>query len=256
MVTATDAHRWPPLIATGTITPACYDVDISHRRRDPFEYGLSQRSTTWLIDLDDVPALPWGFRWLCRFDSRDHIGAVALSLRANLDSWLAERGIESPARILMLANPRLLGYVFNPLSVFYCYDGNGAITHIVAEVRNTYGGRHSYLLQPDRTGHAETDKAFGVSPFYPVDGHYTMRLAQPAASLLVTVTLHRPNERPFAAVMRGVRRNADRPASLWTALRTPLATRAVMFGIKRHGITLYAKGLRPYPRVTAEGESK
>lgn len=113
-------------------------------------------------------------------------------------------------------------------------------------MRNTYGGRHSYLLSTDQTGNASTAKHFYASPFFPVDGHYTMRLPEPGDTLTVTVTLHREPDRPFSAVMTG-HRSAGR-ASLWAALRTPLATRAVMFGIRRHGTALYFKGLRPFPR--------
>lgn len=231
--------------------PARYDVRISHRRRDPLEYGFEQRSSTWLIDLDQVPTLPRGLRWLCRFAAADHLGSSEHSLRANLDAFLAEHGLERPSKILMLANPRVLGYVFNPLSVFYCYDTDGQLAHTVAEVRNTYGGRHSYLLSTDDRGTARTEKLFYVSPFYPVDGEYTMRLPEPGAELTVTVTLRRDDDRPFTAVLTG-HRSGPVPASLWSALRTPLATRAVMVGIRRHGITLYVKGLRPLPRPGRE----
>ncbi len=233
------------------LTPACYDVRISHKRQDPVRYGFSQRSVAWLVDLDALPSLPRGLGRLCRFATSDHRltdAAPAPSLRAELDRFLAGHGLARQSRILMLANPRLLGYVFNPLTVFYCYDGDGGLRHTVAEVRNTYGGRHSYLLSTDGNGHAGTDKLFYVSPFYPVDGQYTMRLPEPGESLTVAVTLHREAQRPFSAVLNGRRRSDSRPASLWSALRSPLATRAVMFGIRRHGTALFLKGLRPYPR--------
>ncbi|MGI8665582.1 MAG: DUF1365 domain-containing protein [Jatrophihabitans sp.] len=238
---------------TGPATPARYDVRISHRRRDPLDYAFTQRGTSWLIDLDQVPALPRGLGWLCQFASQDHLGDPGSSLRANLDRFLAEHHVQRPARILMLANPRLLGYVFNPLSVFYCYDEQLRLSHTVAEVRNTYGGRHSYLVSTDEAGRAETAKAFYVSPFYPVDGTYTMRLPEPGQQLTVSVSLNRPGERPFVAVVSGHRRPGQ--PSLWAVLRSPLASRAVMFGIKRHGITLYLKGLRPQPRPVA-GETE
>ncbi|HEX4727587.1 MAG TPA: DUF1365 domain-containing protein [Jatrophihabitans sp.] len=233
--------------ATGPITPARYAVRISHRRRDPVDYGFSQRSVSWLVDLAELPSLPRGLRWLCRFASQDHLGDPYAGLQDNLHRFLAEHDVPRPSRILMLANPRVLGYVFNPLSVFYCYDRQGRLSHTVAEVRNTYGGRHSYLLRTDQAGRAETSKQFYVSPFYPVDGDYTMRLPEPGAELTVTVTLHREGERPFSASMVG-RRHGGR-SRLISALASPLATRAVMFGIRRHGITLYLKGLRPYPRT-------
>lgn len=245
---STRPYRKPPAIPGEPVTPACYDVRITHRRRDPIEYKFAQRSTTWLIDLDAVPRLPRGLGWLCRFAAGDHVGDESASLRTNLDRLLAEHQVQRPARILMLANPRVLGYVFNPLSVFYCYDDAGQLRHTVAEVRNTYGGRHSYLFTMDETARTETEKVFYVSPFHPVDGNYTMRLPEPGAEVTVTVTLHRSGDRPFSAVLTGVRRSVARPVTLWSALRTPLATRAVMLAIKRHGITLYLKGLRPFPR--------
>jgi DUF1365 family protein len=215
-----------------TVTPACYDVEVVHRRRDPLDHEVRHTMTTWLVDLDDPPRLD-GFRHrLCRFDPADH-----LDVRA----FLAERGVTA-YRILMLAQPRVYGYVFNPLTVFYCLAADGALTHVVAEVRNTYGESHAYLMQ---SGELRTDKAFYVSPFYPVDGEYTMRLPLPDERLLVSITLHHKGERPFVAAMTGTRRY---DADLADALRRPFETRAVMAGIKRHGITLFLKGLRPYER--------
>jgi DUF1365 family protein len=222
-------------------------VTIAHRRRDPVEHRLRRQSQLWLVDLDALPRLPARWRWIASFDGRDHLGDSSRSLRANLDDFLAGHGVPPPARILMLASPRVLGYVFNPLSVFYCYDDRGRLSHTVAEVRNTYRGRHSYLLEPDADGRAEADKAFYVSPFYPVDGRYRLVLPEPGASLTTSVTLYRPGERPFAATVTGVRR-PHAEGWLRPVLRRPWATRAVMFAIKGHGIVLYLKGLRPYPR--------
>ncbi|MBV9821586.1 MAG: DUF1365 domain-containing protein, partial [Actinobacteria bacterium] len=155
----------------GVLTPARYDLRISHRRRDPVEYGFTRRGITWLVDLDALPRLPRGLGRLCRFSVADHRltdGPPAGSLRAEVEEFLAGHGVHRPSRVLMLGCPRVLGYVFNPLTVFYCYDSDGALRHAVAEVRNTYGGRHSYLLRPDEAGRAGTDKRFYVSPFYPV----------------------------------------------------------------------------------------
>lgn len=237
-------------VASAIKTPACYDVQITHRRREPLDYRFTNRSRTWLVDLDALPQLPRGARALCRFDGRDHLGGERRTIRANLDDWLAEAGEARPSRVLMLAQPRVLGYVFNPLTVFYCYDSQGRPMYVVAEVANTYGGRQCYLLHPDQSGRAQVDKAFYVSPFNPVDGDYELHVPQPEARLNVTVTLRRPGARPFTAAMTGTRAPAVR---LWSALAKPLLTRAVMFQIKRHGITLYLRGLRPAPRMKETG---
>ncbi|MEO6703424.1 MAG: DUF1365 family protein, partial [Jatrophihabitantaceae bacterium] len=82
---------------TDPATPACYQVKVSHRRRDPVDYGFSQRSATWLIDLADVPSLPRGLRWLCSFRSADHLGDRQISLRQNLNRFLAQQQVAEPS---------------------------------------------------------------------------------------------------------------------------------------------------------------
>ena len=80
----------------------------------------------------------------------DHLGDPALDLRANVDAFLALHGVDlAGGRVLMLTNARSFGYVFNPLTVFWCYDRRGELVAVVAEVHNTYGDRHCYLLRPD-----------------------------------------------------------------------------------------------------------
>lgn len=237
-------------VGLGVATPACYDVQITHRRREPVDYRFTNRTQTWLVDLDALPRPPKFVRALRRFDGRDHLSGARRTIRANLDEWLADAGAMRPARVLMLAQPRVLGYVFNPLTVFYCYDDQGHPIYVVAEVANTYGGRQCYLLRPDDSGRAQVDKDFYVSPFNPVDGGYDIHVPQPGARLSVTVTLRRPGASPFTAVMTGTRAPAGR---LRSAATRPLLTRAVMFHIKRHGITLYLRGLRPAPRTKETG---
>ncbi|PRZ44061.1 hypothetical protein CLV47_101185 [Antricoccus suffuscus] len=251
MSIAPDETRTEQAIKTPAIaTPARYDVQITHRRREPLDYRFTNRSQTWLVDLDALPQLPRFARGLCRFDGRDHLSGARRTIRANLDDWLADAGQLRPARVLMLAQPRVLGYVFNPLTVFYCYDRQGRAMYVVAEVANTYGGRQCYLLHPDEAGRAQVDKDFYVSPFNPIDGGYEMLVPQPGPRLTVTVTLRRPGALPFTAAMTGARAPS---APLWSALTRPLLSRATMFQIKRHGITLYIRGLRPTTRTKETG---
>jgi cyclopropane fatty-acyl-phospholipid synthase-like methyltransferase/DUF1365 family protein len=225
-----------------------YDVEITHVRADPVRHDVRHRSYLWFVDLDDLPS----FGALARFESRDHLGDPALSLRQNVDGYLAEHGIDlRGGRITMLTNARSLGYVFNPLTVYWCHDPSGAIECVVAEVHNTYGQRHRYLLRPDpgdRAGRVDTAKEFYVSPFYPVDGHYRMSLPEPGDTLGVTVTLHRPEGRPFTASVRGVGRPATRRAVLATVARRPIETWLVRALITVHGIRLWRKGLPIQPR--------
>jgi DUF1365 family protein len=226
-------------------TASLYEVDIAHVRVDPVRHDVRHRGYLWYVDLDDLPR----HGWLARFDADDHMGDPAVTLRANVESFLADNGIvPDGGRITMLTGARSLGYAFNPLTVYWCADGDDALRCVVAEVHNTYGQRHRYLLRTDDAGRAETAKAFYVSPFNPVDGYYRMSLPRPGETLALTITLHRPGARPFTASVRGVRRAATRRAVVATALRHPFETWAVRALITAHGIALWRKGLVVQPR--------
>ncbi|MEU9070808.1 DUF1365 domain-containing protein [Streptomyces sp. NPDC048306] len=232
-----------------TPRPGLYPCEIGHIRLDPVRYTLRHRTYLWLVDLDHLPELPLLLRPLAGFRARDHFTGDAPSLRAGLERFLASRGIDlAGGRVLMLTQARVLGYVFNPLTLYWCHGPDGTPCCVVAEVHNTYGERHTYLLDPDEAGVAHVDKDFYVSPFFPVDGAYRMRLPLPADRLDLTVRLDRPGARPFTATVRGTRREATPAALLRLALRHPLSTLAVSAGIRRHGIRLYLRGLPVQPR--------
>jgi uncharacterized protein len=232
--------------------PAIYSVDIAHVRAAPMHHEVHARSHLWFVDLDDLPHVPG----LARFDSADHFGDPTLSIRQNVETFLAASGIGlHGGRVTMLTNARSLGYVFNPLSLFWCHEPDGSLRCVIAEVHNTYGDTHCYLIHPDDAGRAETEKQFYVSPFYPVDGFYRMSVPEPGERLTVTITLHRPQDRPFTASVRGVRRAAGLRGALAAAMRNPLTTWAVRAAITRHGIVLYIKGLRVQPRPLDDSES-
>ena len=125
-------------------------------RTTPVRNAFRYRSYQWLVDLDALPPLPVLLRPFARFDARDHLGDPGRSLRENVDSYLADNGIDlRGGRIRMLANARVLGYVFNPLTVFWCHAPDGSLRCVIAEVHNTYGERHRYLLLTDERGRAK-----------------------------------------------------------------------------------------------------
>ncbi|MFJ9121872.1 DUF1365 domain-containing protein [Streptomyces sp. NPDC102394] len=237
--------------------PALYSCTIAHVRTAPRRYALRHRTYLWLIDPDRPPRLPRPLRVLARFDPRDHFTGDAPSIRAGLDAFLAGHGIGlDGGRVLMLTHARVFGHVFNPLTLYWCHGPAGDLRCVVAEVHNTYGGRHCYLLRPDATGSARTAKEFYVSPFFPVDGAYRMRLPRPGPRLDLTVHLDREGGRAFTATVRGSRRAATVRTLLRLALRHPWSTLAVTAAIRAHGIRLYLRGLpvQPRPRHHREPE--
>ena len=228
---------------------AIYDTVVAHVRQTPLHNSFRYRSYSWLVDLDRLPRPPRPLRGLAEFRSADHLGRPDRTLRANVDAFLAANDIDlRGGQVLMLANARVFGHVFNPLSVFWCHHPDGALRCVIAEVHNTYGERHCYLFTPDASGRAEFAKEFYVSPFYPVDGKYVMRLPEPGERLAVSVELHRGADRPFVATVRGRRRMAGIATLLRAALRVPLVTLTVATQIRYQGIKLWARRLPVVPR--------
>jgi hypothetical protein len=231
-----------------------YEVGIEHVRTEPLRHAFHYSGYQWLVDLDAIPRLRWPLRLLATFDARDHLGRPDRGIRENVDAFLAEHDIALPGgRIVMLSQPCVLGYVFNPLTVFWCYAPDGTLTCTLAEVHNTYGQRHCYLLQTDERGRAATAKEFYVSPFYPVAGEYRMTMPEPGDRLDVTIALHRhidPGDvaRPFVARMHGHRVAYSRRALLRLVARHPVAPLLGAVRIRRQGIGLWCRGLRPFPR--------
>ncbi|MEK9518572.1 DUF1365 domain-containing protein [Streptomyces venezuelae] len=254
-MTRTEASARPAVPLGGDGTAALYECVISHVRRTPLQHTFQHRTYLWCVDIDRLPVLPPPLRPLARFDARDHFSGTSASLRTGLDGYLAAHGIDlDGGRVVMLAHARVFGFVFNPLSVFWCHDASGALVCVVAEVHNTYGQRHCYLLRTDASDEAEVDKAFYVSPFLAVEGRYRMRLPLPGDDLSLSIHLEHEGGRAFTAVVRGRRRPAGTRALLSAAARRPWSTAAVWAGIRRHGIHLLLRGLpvQPRPRPTPQ----
>ncbi|GAB3237482.1 DUF1365 domain-containing protein [Kineosporia babensis] len=238
--------RVPNAVVDRSGGPAIYSCSIRHTRTTPLRNHFQYRSYLWFVDLDDLPRAP---RPLADFRASDHLGSGP-QIRANLDDYLATQGIDlDGGRVRLLTAARVLGYVFNPLSVYWCHDRSGELVCVVAEVHNTYGGRHCYLIRTDEHGRGQVEKDFYVSPFEPSSGgHYTMSLPEPGEDLDLTVTLHRPGQAPFVTGVKGRRHPATRRVIARFALRFPLAPLAVTARIRFQGIKLWARGLRIVPR--------
>jgi DUF1365 family protein len=231
------------------VTAALYPCQITHVRARPVRRAFRYRSYLWLVDLDDLPRVPLALRPFARFRSRDHLGDPASPIRANVDACLARQGISlDGGRVLMLGHAAVLGYVFNPLTVFWCHHPDGTLAAVIAEVHNTYGQRHAYLLHPDGHGRAAADKDFYVSPFLPIAGRYRLHLPEPAATLRLGVTLHTGGRTVLAASVTGTRRAYSPRRLLGCALRHPWVTAQVTALIHWQGIRLAARRLPVIPR--------
>lgn len=228
---------------------ALYDSVVTHTRRVDIDRSFRHRLYTWLVDLDRLPRLPWWLRPFAGFDARDHLGVKGEPIRANLDRWLAERGVHlGGGRVLMLAHARVLGHVFNPITVYWCHFPDGEQACVVAEVHNTYGERHRYLLLPDSDGRAEADKQLYVSPFLPDHGRYRMRVPLPDHRLAVRIALDSGEQRLLSATLTGTRRPATTRELVRMLIRRPLVPQRVSAAIRRHGVALWLRRIPITPR--------
>lgn len=239
------------------LTPAIYRTRITHLRRAPVHHYFEHRGYSWYVDVDNLPELPRWVRPFARFEARDHFSSDNPngSLRQRIDAFLAERDIDlKGGRITALLQARVLGYVFNPLSLYWCHDADGNLRHIIAEVHNTYGGRHTYLLPPHSDHPAIVMKKLYVSPFNAVDGYYLVNAPRPDENLDVRISLHRENQPAFVVTMRGNRRRASIAEILRLQLVAPVAPLMASISIRVQGITLWLRRVPVVPRKADEKE--
>jgi DUF1365 family protein len=223
-------------VSTALPLPALYEVDVSHARRSPLRHEFAYKASYWLVDYDQLPQ-PRGFPGLfARVNGADHLDIRRL---------LGEQGI-APTRVVMLSGARTLGYVFNPITVFWCYDESEVQCAVVVEVHNTYGDRHAYILEPNAEGEANVPKAMYVSPFNSVDGTYWIKVDAPGSTIGVSVTLERREEEPFVATLQGRRQPTTPGIVLRSALRHSAARTRIL--VQWQGLRLWRRGLKVQPR--------
>ena len=253
---------------------ALYTGLVHHRRFGATSHALRYRMTMALLDLDELDALDGGLRLFARnrwglfaFHDRDHLPAEApagASLRTMVEGHLSAAGIAPDGgAIALLSLPRILGYAFNPLSVYFCHRRDGALSAILYEVRNTFRQRHTYVIpvddqaddQKEMIVRQSCDKVFYVSPFLDMDMRYAFRVEPPGETIAVAVDGLRAEERIITASFAGARRELTDAALLRSFLAHPLLSFAVVGGIHWEALKLWLKGAglraRPLPPQAA-----
>ncbi|MBY8861893.1 DUF1365 domain-containing protein [Nocardia sp. CA2R105] len=232
-----------------TFGPQLYFTRIHHARRAPVRHEFGYRGYSWFFDLDDPPRLPIPLRPFAYFRAADHLRGPGATLRARVEDLLAEHGIDcAGGPITALMNARVLGYVFDPLTVFWCHGPDRRLRCVIAEVHNTYGERHAYVLEADDRARAEIDKQFHVSPFNRVEGRYSVRLPEPDEALSLRIVLSRDGQPPFLASVTGHRVPVTTGTVLRAHLRTPFSPWLTAIRIRRQGIALWLRGVPVLPR--------
>lgn len=232
-----------------------YLTKVRHTRTTPLRNDFTYGSCAWLVNLSadgSVGEQPWWRTPFVRFRAKDHLGDPSRTWRQNVVDFAAGEGVDlSTADIQVLTGACTSGYAFDPLSVYWCVPADDSPV-VIAEVRNTYGGRHCYLLRTDQRHVAITDKQFYVSPFNDVSGSYTLSLTPPQRDRFdVTITLHREGERPFVARWQG-HRPRTALERLRFAIQAPVAAQVVTARIHWQGVRLWARRLPVQPRPSSD----
>lgn len=238
-----------------TAVPAVVRAHVAHRRTRPFDYEFAHRTTMWLLDAADPDApFPRWLRPLASVRGADHFRADDdRPLLAKVHDHLRGEGITwSAGRVLVLANARSAGYVFDPLTTYFCLDAEGRLEGVLAEVHNTYGGRHVYPLHVAGGTPAQVDKEFYVSPFFTVEGRYDIRVRLTDDSVAVAISLTQAGAQVFTGSVHGDLLPATRRRALAAVARNPFPSQRVSALIRWHGVRLWLRRLPVVPRRSPE----
>lgn len=234
-----------------------YSASVMHRRYFDRPYRFRYRVFSLLLDIDRIDQATACSRILShnRFNllsihDADHLPPGATGLRPWAEDVLAGAGIDGRGlRIRLLCFPRILGLVFNPISLWYCETREGRPAAVIAEVRNTFGERHCYLLRPPRAGGdwpltASHAKDFHVSPFIGMAARYDFHLPRPGRRLRVAIREYSDDRLLLVATQTGERRAIGTGNLLLQLLRVPWQTLKVIGAIHWQALRIWLRGER------------
>lgn len=244
---------------------AIYPSVVMHQRIKQVRHRFVYRVFSLLFDLGELPELSRRLKLLkhnragiLSFHDKDHGPRDGSPLRPWIEGELARAGIDlegGPVRLLCY--PRVFGYVFNPITVWYCHHRSGELRAVLYEVHNTYEEEHSYLVpiapgaDADTVHRHDCDKRFYVSPYIDVRGTYHFRIKAPDARMMLAIRLTDGGGDVMTATQTGERHEMTDRNLLSALIRHPLLTFKVVTAIHFEAVRLWLKGVRQKPRPAA-----
>ena len=237
------------------MTSSIYNGTVIHKRFKPKKHYFKYSVFSLLIDLSDLNNLSKNVSFfsynrfnLISFFDKDHGQRDGSSLTEWVKKNLEENNIFSKdIRIKLLCYPRIFGYVFNPLSVFFVYDHNENLISILYEVKNTFGEQHTYVFRVDDKNNLiknNCSKKFHVSPFIEMDCQYFFKILKPEDKLSVIIDQYDKEGKILFASQDGVRNDLNSSQLIKSYLKHPLMTLKIISAIHFEAFKLWLKGIR------------
>ena len=254
---------------TEVTASALYVGEVMHRRLRPRVHHLRYRLFSLLLDLDEIDALAGRLRLFSRrrfnvfgFSDADHLDGTATPLKAQIAARMAQAGIAwDQGQVRVLTMPRVLGFVFNPISVWFIHHRSGELAAVLYEDNNTFGERHEYLLRVapadagKRAVRQSIDKALHVSPFMAMDMRYDFRVSPPGEKLAIGITGSDGAGPLIVAVHTAARRPLTDAALARVFVTHPLLTVKVVGGILWEAAGLWVKRIPVHGHPAPPAES-
>lgn len=249
---------------SGPLRSCLYVGNVRHRRFAPVEHHFRRPLFMFSIDLEEVESLfriplLWSTKtWsLFQFRRSDYLGPADRPLAECVRELVREKlGFAPAGPIRLLTQIRCLGVVFNPISLFYCYDVDNQLQAIVAEVTNTpWRERHCYVVPfsgDRRVAGYDNDKEFHVSPFMPMDMRYRWRVTEPDERLTVQLENRQGDAKVFDALLQLTRRELTPSGVARLALRFPLMPAQIVAAIYWQALRLWQKKVPYHPHPAAD----
>jgi len=236
------------------MTSSLYNGTVIHKRFKPKKHFFKYRVFSLLLDLSELNHLDKNINFfsynnfnLISFFDKDHGERDGSSLFEWVKKNLVENNINSNnIKIKLLCYPRIFGYVFNPLSVFFVYDHQENLISILYEVKNTFGEQHTYIFKVDNNNLLQhsCSKKFHVSPFIEMDCNYFFRVLKPAEKISVIIDQYQLDEKILFASQDGRRVDFNTKELLKSYIKHPLMTLKIISAIHFEAFKLWAKGIK------------
>jgi hypothetical protein len=236
------------------MTSAIYNGTVIHKRFKPKIHFFRYKVFSLLIDLSELSTLDKKINFfsynrfnLISFFDKDHGERDGTSLIEWVKKNLRKNNIDAEEiKIKLLCYPRILGYVFNPLSVFYIYNNNEKLISILYEVKNTFGEQHTYIfkIENDNLLQHNCEKKFHVSPFIEMNCNYFFRILKPSENISVIIDQYQSNEKILFASQDGKRADLTSAELMKSYLKHPLMTFKIISAIHFEAFKLWTKGIK------------